>query len=56
MLQGTSYGVLQPPLGSSRLAVIALLDSLLSTGDTIAEQAITDTGEAEQPDQHHQWL
>ena len=44
MLQGTSYGVLQPPLGSSRLAVIALLDSLLSTGDPAAEQAIIDSG------------
>ena len=44
LLQGTSYGVLQPPLGSSRLAVIALLDSLLSTGDLQAEQAIIDSG------------
>lgn len=36
--------MLQPPLGSSRLAVIALLDSLLSTGNVAAEQAIIDSG------------
>ncbi|KAA6426332.1 MAG: serine threonine- phosphatase 6 regulatory subunit 3-like isoform X2 [Trebouxia sp. A1-2] len=39
----TPYGTLAPPLGSARLAVIALLGSLLSTGSPVAEQAVIDS-------------
>jgi len=42
--QDTSYGTLAPPLGSARLAVIALLGSLLSTGSPVAERAVVDSG------------
>ena len=42
--QDTSYGTLTPPLGSARLAVIALLGSLLSTGSPVAEQAVVNSG------------
>lgn len=36
----TTYGVLRPPLGSARLAVIALVASLLTTGSSFAERAV----------------
>ena len=34
-----------PPLGSARLAVIALLCSLLTTGSPVAQQAVIDSGQ-----------
>ncbi|KAL3130903.1 hypothetical protein ABBQ38_000230 [Trebouxia sp. C0009 RCD-2024] len=39
----TTYGLLDPPLGSARLAVIGLIGSLLSTGSPVAEQAIVES-------------
>ena len=43
-VQETTYGLLEPPLGSARLAVVQLFGSLLSTGSPVAEQAIVDSG------------
>ena len=41
-MQETPYGLLQPPLGSARLTVIALLAVLLRTGIPAAEDAVID--------------
>ena len=41
-MQETPYGLLQPPLGSARLTVIALLAVLLRTGIPAAEEAVID--------------
>ena len=44
-MQETAYGVLRPPLGSARLAVIALIAALLTTGSPVAEQAVINSGQ-----------
>ena len=38
--------MLEPPLGSARLAVIALVGALLSTCSPVAEQAVVDSGDS----------
>ena len=43
--QETTYGMLKPPLGSTRLTAIALVAVLLRTGQQIAEQAVMASGE-----------
>ena len=43
--QETTYGMLKPPLGSTRLTAIALVAVLLRTGQQVAEQAIMASGQ-----------
>lgn len=43
-MQETPYGLLQPPLGSTRLTVIALLAALVGTGLPTAEEAVMSAG------------
>ena len=42
--QETTYGMLKPPLGSTRLTAIALVAVLLRTGQQVAEQAVMTSG------------
>eukprot|EP00891_Asterochloris_glomerata_P000136 jgi/Astpho2/136/e_gw1.00004.6.1_t len=42
--QETTYGMLKPPLGSTRLTAIALVAVLLRTGQQVAEQAVMASG------------